>query len=460
MKRFISLIISLFIISTSFFCFYSSIDVFAATEAELNEKIEKLDQEISANKDKLNALKDKKEKQEEYLNTLETQIDSVESKVNALETQVQSLDKEIVSFDNQIKQLNNEISIIEDEIKLAKSEIVKTNNKIDSSKEELSAKLRASYINGNYSTIEILMGSDSLASFLTRIEMMRRMSEDDKKVIEGFTSQVKKLKKTQSELEDNKVKLDGKTAEVVTARESKVVKKKELLTKQKELDKSVVELEGNYVEVEKFLAEIDKSSAAYKNHIAKLQAEKAAADKEIEEIIKNYQATSQAVTEGTTLYASNADPNEPTAGTTRPPYTSNESWAWPLGSADVKISSGYGQRDPSISGWGNHGGIDVVGKEYGYIYNKPIYASRSGTVIAAVWSNSGYGNYVVIDHGDGFSTVYAHCNSLSVSKGQYVQKGQHIANVGSTGNSTGNHLHYEVRYNGSKQNPMNYVSMP
>lgn len=456
MKKLIALTVSLIMIFTSFLF----VDVLAATEAELNEKIEQLDGEIAANKEKLNSLKDKKEKQEEYLETLETQIDSVESKVNTLETQVQSLDKEIVSFDNQIKQLNNEISIIEEEITLAKGEIVKTNKKIDSSKEELSAKLRASYINGNYSTIEILMGSDSLASFLTRIEMMRRMSEEDKEVIDGFTSDVKKLKKTKAELEDNKVKLDDKKGEIVTAREGKVSKKKELLLKQKELDSSVVELEKNYAEVENVLAEIDESSAAYKSYIQKLEAEKAAADKEIEEIIKNYQATSQAVTEGTTLYAANADPNEPTAGTTKPPYTSNESWAWPTGNADVKISSGYGSRDPSVSGWGHHGGIDVVGKEYGYIYNKPIYASRSGTVIAAVWSNSGYGNYVVIDHGDGFSTVYAHCNSLSVTKGQYVQKGQHIANVGSTGNSTGNHLHFEVRYNGAKQNPMNYVSMP
>lgn len=460
MKKVIAMLVSLTLVFSTVFCAFPVFNAFAATEAELNEKIDKLDKQIAENKSKLNSLKDKKEKQEEYLNTLETQISSVESKVNALETQVQSLDKEIVSFDNQIKQLNNEIAVIEDEITLAVGEIAATNNKINSSKDELSAKLRASYMNGNYSSVKILLGSDSLASLLTRIEMMRRMSEEDKKVIDGFTEQVRKLKKTKESLEKNKTTLDQKKSEVVTTREAKVSKKKELLTKQKELDTTVVELEKNYAEVETLLAEIDKNSATYKSYISELEAEKAAADKEIEEIIKNYQATSQATTEGTTLYASNSDPNEPTQGTTKPPYTSNESWAWPLGNADVKISSGYGNRDASVSGWSFHGGIDVVGKQYGYIYNKPIYASRSGTVIAAVWSNRGYGNYVVIDHGDGFSTVYAHCNSLSVSKGQYVQKGQHIANVGSTGNSTGNHLHFEIRYNGSKQNPLNYVSIP
>ena len=94
------------------------------------------------------------------------------------------------------------------------------------------------------------------------------------------------------------------------------------------------------------------------------------------------------------------------------------------------------------------------------VYGKPVYASRAGTVIAAVWGTTGYGRYVVIDHGDGFSTVYGHCSNLCVETGQQVSKGQQIANVGSTGNSTGPHLHFEVRYNGEKQNPANYVSKP
>ena len=465
MKKLIVSALCLIMIFGAFSFVLPVVEVIAATEAELNEKIDKLDDEIAANKNKLNQLADKKEKQQEYLDTLENQIASVESKVNALEKQIQALDNEIVSYDNEIKQLNNEIEIIRDEINIAVKEIKSTEKKIENSKEELSMKLRASYMNGKHSAIKILMGSKSLASFLTRIEMMKRMSEDDKRVIDNFKKNVKELKKVKNELEGKRNTLSEKKASVVEIREGKVEKKKELLKKQKEHDASVKELEMNYAKVENFVAELDQSSAVYKSYIAKLQKERDKADKEIEEIIKNYQATSHATTEGTTLYAANADPNKPstnspTAGTTRPPYASKESWAWPTGNANVKISSGYGYRDASISGWGFHGGIDIVGKEYGYIYNIPIYASRSGTVIAAIWSNSGYGNYVVIDHGDGFSTVYAHCNSLSVSKGQYVQKGQHIANVGSSGNSTGNHLHFEIRYNGAKQDPMSYVKMP
>ncbi|MDO4380583.1 MAG: M23 family metallopeptidase [Clostridia bacterium] len=176
-----------------------------------------------------------------------------------------------------------------------------------------------------------------------------------------------------------------------------------------------------------------------------------------------------ATTQGTTLYAANNDPAATTTGTTSSSggnsgsssggkiYQSNDSWAWPLGNISCYISSPYGNRSASISGWSFHGGMDISASG---VYGKPIYASRAGTVIAAVWGTTGYGRYVIIDHGDGFSTVYGHCSELVVQTGQTVAKGQHIANVGSTGNSTGPHLHFEVRYNGEKQNPANYVSMP
>ena len=98
--------------------------------------------------------------------------------------------------------------------------------------------------------------------------------------------------------------------------------------------------------------------------------------------------------------------------------------------------------------------MDIAG---GDIYGKPIYASRAGTVIAAVWGDSSYGNYVIVDHGDGYSSLYAHCSSLSVSNGQTVSKGQQLGNVGSTGNSTGPHLHFEIRKDGVRVNPANYL---
>lgn len=465
-KRYLAFTLSMVLMFTSMVFTQPTITAHAATQAELEAEIDRIDGEISKNKEELNSLAGQKDKQEKYLTTLQSQIDSVEKKVSTLETQIQSIDAELSDYEKQLKQLKNEIDVIKDEITITGEEIVNTQNQITSSKDILSSKLRASYVNGKDSTLKILMGSNSLSSFLTRLEMMKRASEDDKKVINEFKEQVTKLTKAKKELEQKKSSLDEKQASVESMQAKTLEKKAELVKKQTEYTDSVAELEDDYAEVQDFIAELDRNSAAYQSYIKKLQAEKEAADKEIEEIIKSYQATTQPTTQETTLYASNSDPtssssnNNSGGSSSAPSYSSNQSWAWPLGNASTKISSGYGNREASISGWSFHGGIDIVGKVKGYIFNKPVYASRSGVVISAVWSNRGYGNYLVIDHGDGFSTVYAHCNSLSVSKGQRVEKGQHIANVGTTGNSTGPHLHFEVRYNGAKQNPLSYVSMP
>lgn len=439
----------------------------AATRQELEEELERIDSEIKDNKDKLSELKDKKESQQEYLDTLEEQIGANEKKATNLKTQVDSLDKDLETLEKQLKQLNTDIDVIDDEIKLAGEQLKATTASIQASKSQLSQKLKAAYVTGNDSAIKIIMGADSLASFLTRLEMMKRMSESDRKVIDKFKEEAATLKETKAELQKKQDKLDKKQAEVESNKQEIVTRKAELNATKNEYEATVKELEDDYKEASDYIAQLDKNSAVYEGYIKNLQAEREAADKEIEQLIKNYQATTVPTTQGTTLYADNNDPAATTAssgggqsgGNTSGGgvYKSNDSWAWPLGSISCYISSPYGNRSASVSGWSFHGGMDISASG---VYGKPIYASRAGTVIAAVWGSTGYGIYAVIDHGDGFSTVYGHCSSLCVTTGQTVSKGQQIGNVGSTGNSTGPHLHFEVRYNGAKQNPANYVSKP
>ena len=133
------------------------------------------------------------------------------------------------------------------------------------------------------------------------------------------------------------------------------------------------------------------------------------------------------------------------------------SFIWPTRGANA-ISSYYGYRNPGISGWGFHGGIDII-TGYGNSTGVPVVASASGTVVSVTRSYRGYGHMVLIDHGGGLRTRYAHMQpgSLTVYVGQRVSMGQQIGRIGSTGNSTGPHLHFEVLLNGVKQNPMNYV---
>jgi murein DD-endopeptidase MepM/ murein hydrolase activator NlpD len=125
-------------------------------------------------------------------------------------------------------------------------------------------------------------------------------------------------------------------------------------------------------------------------------------------------------------------------------------WGMP---ASGGVTSGFGMRfHPVLHRTKLHTGTD-----FGAGYGAPIYAAKSGTVIFAGWQTA-YGNMVIIDHGGGFSTLYGHASSLNVSGGQSVRRGQHIANVGSTGFSTGPHLHFEIRVNGSPVNPLRYLN--
>ncbi len=432
----------------------------AASRSELEDRIDELNEEIADNKGKLEDLKDKKEKQKEYLETLENQIEAVEEKARSIQTQMGVIDSEIEKLDTQFKQLRKEIKIIQGDIELTQQEITATQADIASSSDNLAARLRASYVKGSESTLKILMGSDSLASFMTRLELMRRTSEEDKRTITEFKEKAVKLKKQKTKLEKNEKELEEKSNDITLKKDEKQTKRSELEVKEKEFSKTTKSLEKQYAEIETYIGELDKSGSVYQNYIKQLQEEKASADAEIDRILSQWYATSVKVT--TTLPVNgNAEPTTGQAttagGGAGPAYTGGGSWAWPLGSASCYISSHYGYRSASISGWSFHGGTDITG---GGIYGKPVYATRGGRVITAVTSDSGYGIYVIIDHGDGYSSLYAHMSARYVSSGDTVSKGQQIGRVGSTGNSTGPHLHFEIRYYGEKKNPMDYVKKP
>lgn len=429
----------------------------AKTKTELEQDIAEYDKQIAQAQDKLEDLKDKKEAQQEYLDALEGQISSMRAKANAIQTQVNVIDDEIKEINVKLKQLGSEIALIEEDIVKTEKNIVKTENSIVESSDLLAERLRAVYIGGEDNTFEILMGADSLASFLTRLEMMKRVSQTDKRIIEEFKAKVVELEEEKVFLEESKKERDIKKNELDLKKEEAVEKKQALKAKKAEQDKARLELEANYDEIDKYVADLDKSSNAYKNYIAKLEADKKAADAEIDRIISEYYATSNQ--QSTTLAGSNANPDPGSSSGGKADYVTSDTWAWPIGNRWCYISSKFGYRDPSISGWGFHGGIDLAGGN-GALAGAPIYATRSGRVITAVTSDSGYGIYVIIDHGDGYSSLYGHMSARYVSAGDTVVKGQMIGRVGDTGNSRGAHLHFEIRYYGEKKDPLNYVKNP
>ncbi len=475
-KKITCVLLVLTIVFTSVGCLMNLGEASAASAwEELETEIETLDAQIAANKDKLDSLRGKVESQKEYLQTLELQIETVESKAAKLQTQIDAIDADINKLNNEIKQLNNEIGLINEEIVKARKNIKKLEENISETSHVLASRLRAAYVNGNTSTLKILLGSDSLSSFLTRLEMMKRTSENAKKSIDDFNKKIDKLESTKAQLTEDKKTLKLKKTEINEKRDSRLTKKAELKAAQAEHKKTVAGLELQYQEIEAYIAALDQSSAAYQSYIQQLELEREQADAELDRIISEYYATSTTATtttttQATTLPASNADPEpngdsttaQTTAATTAQTtvddsYAGSGSWYWPLGNASCYISSGFGYRSASISGNSFHGGVDIAGSG---ITGKPVYATKGGRVITAVTSYTGYGIYVVIDHGNGYSSVYAHMSSRNVSTGDTVKQGQLIGRVGSTGNVTGPHLHFEIRLNGVKKDPMSYVKKP
>lgn len=457
MKRLIAALLCLTLIFSAIIYTADFNIVEALTQQELEEKSDKIDAEIKANQKKLNEIKNNKKAQQEYLDTLESQIKALKSKVNNIQTQMNTVETEITNYTAEINQLNKEIKQTNKQIKKAEKQIDEIEKDVTAKADSLAKKLRSNYVNGTESPLKILMGADSLASFLTRLEMMKRISESEKKTINEFKEKMETLESTKELLEKDKKELKENKSELSDSKKAKEEKQSDYKDKMKQQEKVLKDLEKQQSDVKKLLSSLDQSSKTYQNYISNLEAEKKAADAEINQILSEYYANQNGGTTKPTLPAQNANPV--TKPDSNGSYNSGDSWAWPLGSAACYISSPFGNRDASVSGWSFHGGVDIAGGS-GKLHGKPVYATRGGTVITAVTSDSGYGIYVLIDHGGGYSSLYAHMSVRYVNIGDTVQKGQMIGRVGSTGNSTGAHLHFEIRYYGEKQDPMKYVKKP
>ncbi len=455
MKKTVLWLLALALLSLSVLALAPPYTAQAKTTQELEAEIRALDAQIEQYSKRIAANKEKKDHQQEYLNDLQEKAEAIEKKSNALQTQILVLARRIEDCNLQIKRLKNEMLVLKDEIKLTQTQIKETAAKIEETKSALQDKLRAAYISGNESSLKLLMGADSLASFLTRLEMMKRISEEDNRAIRTFAQLVSDLKAAEKTLVNKRETLEEKTRDLSAARKSLISRKTELLEKQQTYDAAIAQLRKESADIEAFIGSLAQDSDLYQNYIKKLRAERNAADREIDEII-NARVTTTAPTTQTPAQSGENAPSE----TQTLVGSSGAAWLWPVASP-CYISSGFGNRDPRIGGYAFHGGIDIADPNgSGVIYGRPIYASRAGVVVTASWGTTGYGNYVILDHGDGYATVYGHCSSLSVSAGQIVAQGQPIANVGESGNAKGAHLHFEVRYNGVKQNPLNYVRNP
>lgn len=336
---------------------------------------------------------------------LESKKDTVTREVEALNSETEALNKEINELNSKIEASNKNL----EELKVKTDELTKA---IEDNQHIVSERMRTLYKSQGQSYMEILLESQGITDMLKRIDYLMRMIKFDKEVMAEFEKNQRELVSVTKEAEAEKAKLQD--------------------------DKMVVEVKTN---------ELNAKTAAKNALVAGLEKDIAAEEAKIAQMEAEFNELLSAINAMENAAVENDRPNRGDAGSTT---AGNGNIFSITGGMAYPITSTFEPRPNPVTGvWESHGALDI-----GAPHGAGVYALKAGTVAYSGWM-SGYGNVVVINHGD-MSTLYAHNSVLNVSAGEAVSGGQKIASVGSTGNSTGPHIHFEVIIGGVKVDPAPY----
>ena len=375
------------------------------------------------------------------INELEAQQEELEAKIAELQSQYDANEDEMVDMVNQKDLIDQEIALMHEQINLINDQIASYSLLIADKQDELDdAEARLAELNeknkeriqameeeGEISYWSIIFEANSFSDLLDRLNMVKEIAAADKRRLQELADAAEAVTLAQEVLEQEKDALEGTKDELDAAQ----VK---LAEKRAEADELLLQL---IAKGEEYQALLDESEALQEELMAEI------AIKEAEYKEAKYQEWLATYVPPTTR------PSDDTTPSTGVPSSSG--WVCPL--PYYTLTSPFGMRlHPVLGYYRMHNGVDMSAAQ-----GTPIYASRSGKVTVASYQAGGAGNYVSINHGDGFSSIYMHMTHYIVSVGQYVTAGQVIGYVGSTGISTGPHLHFGISYNGTYVNPMNYL---
>ena len=358
-----------------------------------------------------------------------TKIKNIENKKSQYENQLNDIKFKKNNIEEEIKNADYQLNIAHEELEEAENNVYEINKNLEQSRknlaeaeknkeiqlEKFSVRIKFLHERGNIGYLEIILSSKSFNDFLKRCEYVKQIMEYDKKLLENLSNIQNTILLETQKIEDDKI----------------------------QAEKFLVEKQEKEQNLKKFMEEKQKVLASYMSD-----------EKKYEELIKNQEKESQEIKNLILASASKTTKNNSSQNNIT--YTGGK-FNWPVPSRSASsssLSSGFVHRKRPIgSGYEYHTGYDIPAS-----YRADIVAAENGTVIFSGWK-SGYGNTIVIDHGGGVTTLYGHNSSLVVSVGQSVSRGQVIAKCGSTGNSTGNHCHFEVRNNGSPVSPEGYLGV-
>lgn len=339
--------------------------------------------------------------------------------------------------------INGKIDATETSLKETAAELAAAEERVESRQKLLESRVRLMYTDGSVSYLEVLMSSTSFSDFIDRADSLISIVDQDQDLLVQHKQDKELVVSKKLELEGQYALAKQLYAELEdkrTALEQNEAEKQALIA---HYDQEIQESDELSAEQEEKLVQLATERSELQQQKNKLEAEEAA----------RKAAAAKAAAERRAAAAKAAAAKKSSASASVLTYSGNGPLGMPISSG--RISSGYGPRTHPVTG---EVGKMHTGVDFAVPQGTSIYAAGDGTVILAEWW-SGYGNTVIIDHGDGMWTLYAHIRNggIKVSNGDKVKRGQFIAESGSTGRSTGPHLHFEVRINGKTVNPMPYL---
>ena len=353
-------------------------------------------------------------------------VEALEAEKADVVAQKQAMDERNMYTLQQIQLNNQEIELYDEMIAEKAAELEEAQRLEDEQLERYRARVRAMEENGGYNILAIISKSDSFSDMLTAMDDVGEIMESDRQLEDAYIAARENTESVKADYENTRSQLEELKAQ--------------LKAEQEELEKDIEEaiqiilnlendLENRQAEYDAIMAAEDAANATIDKLVAELEAQRAA---------EAAAAAAAAAAAG--------------GGSGGGSANASGSFLWPVASY-VYVSSRFGLRVHPITGEKkSHTGIDIASNQ-----GTAVYASDGGSVTLAGW-NGGYGNCIMIDHGNGYVTLYGHLSSISVSVGQTVSQGATIGAVGSTGNSTGPHLHFEVLKNGTRIDPEQFFS--
>ena len=368
------------------------------------------------------AIEDAKKKvssMEEEKKKVESTLKELEGKKSDTAAYVKELDRNLSALAGELTKLEGDISQKEEQIEEAKVELETAKITENRQYEDMKLRIQYMYENGQTGLLESMMQSESIAELLNRAEYASQITSYDRKMLEEY-------RKTRQEVALKEEALKTEHQELLTLQDSTKAKQSSVKTlmasKEAELASYETKIASAQGEIDQYNADIK----AQEEHMARVEAE---IRRKEEEARKAEEARR----------AEEAKKNQSSAGGDSTVKKGNTNFIWPC-PASGRISSAFGNRSSPTEGAStNHKGIDIPAPS-----GSSIVAAADGKVVISTYSYSA-GNYIMIDHGGGLTTVYMHCSQLLVKEGETVKQGQTIAKVGSTGYSTGPHLHFGVR---------------